>query len=452
VDWSKLPDVGAVALLVCAFASVEHHNHTPVSRLWLVGWAMVVLHFSAFVFLPSPGVWGIAASIVGIASLTWAGLLFQTASVPYRRQPSSQWIQGLLLGTNTLYVVLLVVGPVPAWILNLVAVLFGAGPLAVTLFSLRTVNTAIRWSTVSLYCALSLFLLSFQNRPGNGSDLALNAVLCTVYLGSCINFLHTYRRATTGAFITIAGFLAWSAVFVVGPAMEAFLPHVQVENEVWNLPKYVVAVGMILLMLENQIEHNKYLALHDELTALPNRRLFQDRLASALERARRTGAQTALLLVDLDHFKEVNDTLGHHAGDRLLKHVATVFSGRVRRSDTVARTGGDEFSLILEEPTSRAEADKVGSSLLEMLKQPLQLGDRSVQVSASIGIAVFPEDAHDMESLCIAADRRMYSQKYGNANWNADPASTRRTSPPALEAPDTSLQTAQYSSSPIAAE
>jgi diguanylate cyclase (GGDEF)-like protein len=336
--------------------------------------------------------------------------------------------------------------------LNLVAVLFGAGPLAVTLFSLRTVNTAIRWSTVSLYCALSLFLLSFQNRPGNGSDLALNAVLCTVYLGSCINFLHTYRRATTGAFITIAGFLAWSAVFVVGPAMEAFLPHVQVENEVWNLPKYVVAVGMILLMLENQIEHNKYLALHDELTALPNRRLFQDRLASALERARRTGAQTALLLVDLDHFKEVNDTLGHHAGDRLLKHVATVFSGRVRRSDTVARTGGDEFSLILEEPTSRAEADKVGSSLLEMLKQPLQLGDRSVQVSASIGIAVFPEDAHDMESLCIAADRRMYSQKYGNANWNADPASTRRTSPPALEAPDTSLQTAQYSSSPIAAE
>lgn len=443
MDWSKLPDVGAVALLVCAFASVERHNHTPVSRRWLIGWAMVVLHFSAFVFLPSPGVWGIAASIVGIASLTWAGLLFQWASVPFRTLPSSQWIQGFLLGTNTLYVVLLVVGPVPAWILILVAVLFGAGPLVVTLLSLRTVNTAIRWSTVSLYCALSLFLLAFQNRPGNGSDLALNAVLFTVYLGSCINFLYNFRRATTGAFITIAGFLSWSAVFVVGPAMDAFLPHIQVESEVWNLPKYVVAVGMILLMLENQIEHNKYLALHDELTALPNRRLFQDRLANALERARRTGTQTALLLVDLNHFKEVNDTLGHHAGDRLLKHVATVFSGRVRRSDTVARTGGDEFSLILEEPTSRDEATKVGSSLLEILKQPLQLGGHSVQVSASIGIAVFPEDAQDMESLCISADRRMYSQKYGGKKWDPDPASTSPASPSELKAPDSGFQAAQ---------
>jgi diguanylate cyclase (GGDEF)-like protein len=442
VDWSKLPDVGAVALLVCAFASVERHNPTPVSRRWLIGWVMVVLHFSAFVFLPAPGIWGTMAAIVGIASLTWAGLLFQWASIPFRTLSSSQWIQGFLLGTNTLYVVLIVVGPVPAWILNLVAVLFGAGPLAVALLSLRTVNTAIRWFTVSLYCTLSLFLLAFQNRPDNGSTLALNAVLCTVYLGSCINFLFTYRRATTGAFITIAGFLAWSAVFVVSPAMGAFLPHIQLESEVWNLPKYVVAVGMILLMLENQIEHNKYLALHDELTALPNRRLFQDRLANALERARRTGTQTALLLVDLNRFKEVNDTLGHHAGDRLLKHVATVFSGRVRRSDTVARTGGDEFSLILEEPTSRDEAAKVGSSLLEILKQPLQLGGHSVQISASIGIAVFPEDASDMESLCIAADRRMYSQKYGDANWNADPASTSPASSPELEAPDTGFQAA----------
>lgn len=443
MDWSKLPDVAAVALLVCAFASVERHNHTPVSRLWLIGWIMVVLHFSAFVFLPAPGNWGIAATVVGIASLTWAGLLFQTASVPYRRQASSQWIQALLLGTNTLYIALLVVGPVPGWLLDSVAILFGAGPLAATLLSLRSVNTAIRWFTVSLYCALSIFLLAFQNRPANGPSLGLNAVLCTVYLGSSINFLYAYRRATTGTLITIAGFLAWSAVFVAAPVMGAFLPHTQVESEVWNLPKYVVAVGMILLMLENQIEHNKYLALHDELTGLPNRRLFQDRLASALERARRSGEQTALLLVDLNRFKEVNDTFGHHAGDRLLRHVATVFLGRVRRSDTVARTGGDEFSLILEEPTSRDEAARVGRSLLEMLKEPLQFGDRSVEVGASIGIAVFPEDALDMESLCIAADRRMYSNKYGNAKPSADPASSRSGSPAILEPPDPTLQTAR---------
>jgi diguanylate cyclase (GGDEF)-like protein len=443
VDWSKLPDVGAVALLVCAFASVERHNHTQVSRLWLTGWVMVVLHFTAFVFLPAPGIWGTLALIVGIASLTWAGLLFQTASVPYRKQGSSQWMQGVLLVTNTLYVVLIVAGSAPVWVLNLVAVLFGVGPLAVALVSLPKVNSAIRWSTVGIYCILSVFLLGIQNLVPDSSGLGLNAVLCAVYLGSSINFLYAYRRATTGAFITIAGFLAWASVFVAAPAMGALLPHVQVESEVWNLPKYVVAVGMILLMLENQIEHNKFLALHDELTGLPNRRLFQDRLASALERARRTGTQTALLLVDLNRFKEVNDTLGHHAGDRLLKHVATVFSGRVRRSDTVARTGGDEFSVILEEPTSRTEAARVGSSLLEMLKAPLLLGDRSVQVSASIGIAVFPEDALDMESLCIAADLRMYTEKYGSTGLTQRPTSAGPNSRPALEPSGPTLQSAE---------
>lgn len=442
MDWSKIPDVAAVALLVCAFVSVERHNHTPVSRLWLIGWVMIVLHFSALVFLPTPGIWGILATIVTLASLIWAGLLFQTSSVPYRRQASSQWMQGLLLGTNTLYIVLLAVGPAPAWILDIVAVFFGVGPLAVALISSRTVNSAIRWSTVGIYCALSVFLLASQHLAGNGSSLGLNAVLCAVYLGSSFNFLYAYRRASTGTLITIAGFLAWAAVFVVSPAMGAFLPQVHVESEVWNLPKYVVAVGMILLMLENQIEHNKFLALHDELTGLPNRRLFQDRLASALERARRTGAQTALLLVDLDHFKEVNDTLGHHAGDQLLKHAAAVFSRRVRRSDTVARTGGDEFSLILEEPTCRAEALSVSDSLMQLLREPLQLGARSVQISASIGVAVFPEDAHDMESLCIAADLRMYSQKHADTKTLVDPASTSLPTASDLEPPDSSLEAA----------
>jgi len=88
--------------------------------------------------------------------------------------------------------------------------------------------------------------------------LALNAVLFTVYLGCCIHFWYTYRRATAGAFVTIAGFMAWAMVFLVAPLMAAFLPATQVEKGVWNLPKYLVALGMILLLLEDQIEHNKH--------------------------------------------------------------------------------------------------------------------------------------------------------------------------------------------------
>jgi diguanylate cyclase (GGDEF)-like protein len=118
-----------------------------------------------------------------------------------------------------------------------------------------------------------------------------------------------------------------------------------------------------------------------------------------------------LLVVDLDRFKEVNDAMGHHMGDQVLQHVATLFSTRVRRSDTVARTGGDEFSIILEEPTSREDAIHVGESLKLILNDPMQIGDQKVHVGASVGIAVFPDDAVDMEALCIAADLRMYDAK-----------------------------------------
>ncbi len=179
---------------------------------------------------------------------------------------------------------------------------------------------------------------------------------------------------------------------------------------------------MILLLLEDQLEHNRHLALHDHLTGLPNRRLYQDRLANALERARRSESHTALLVVDLNGFKLVNDTFGHHVGDIVLQRVGELFSSRIRRSDTVARTGGDEFTVILEEPTSPAAADHVGMSLMHLLDQPLLIGEHTVQIGASVGIAIFPEDARDMESLCIAADLRMYNIKHGASEGKTPPA------------------------------
>lgn len=412
VDWSKLPDLGAVALLTSAFATVARRSQSAVSGLWLTGWIMIALHFAAFLFSPTPGAAGTFATFVGLAALTWAGVLFMLASVPYRRERSTHWMVAALLFTYTLYIGLIILAPAATWALIPAALLFGLAPLAVALLSLSTVNHPLRWIVVLLHLGLAAFLLAVQQRPGNGSDLALNAVFFAVYFGCCLSFIYAYHRPTTGAFITTAGFLAWAAVFIAAPAMQTFLPSIRLESEVWNLPKYVVAIGMILLVLEEQIEHNKHLALHDELTGLPNRRLFQDRLASALERARRSSAHAALLLIDLDHFKEVNDTVGHHVGDLVLQQAGDIFLGRVRRSDTVARTGGDEFSIILEEPTSREEAEHVGRSLIQLLNQPLQVEGHTVQIGASVGIAVFPEDAPTAEALRIAADLRMYKRKY----------------------------------------
>ena len=431
MDWSRLPDVIAVALLTCAFASAARRSQTVDSGVWLVGWFMIVLHFTASMYDQMGGVVSMAATFLGMCALAWAGLLFTWAAVPYRNRLSSRWMLGIMVFTNTSFIALAVFAPHAAWALDTVAVLFGALPLVVLLLTLRTTNHSQRWLVVLIYCGLAAFLLTFQNRPGVGLDLALNAVFCTVYLGACIHFCHAYWRATTGAFITIAGFFAWSMVFVVGPLTQAYLPGLHLQDEVWNLPKYLVAVGMILLLLEDQIEHNKYLALHDELTGLPNRRLFQDRLGSAIERARRLGTQAALLLVDLDHFKDVNDTFGHHTGDLVLARVGAVLGGRVRRSDTVARTGGDEFSIVLEEPTSRAEAELVSNSLIELLAEPFSVDQHTVVVGASVGLAIFPDDATDSEALSIAADLRMYSDK----NQSREANNRTQPSKPTIEAP-----------------
>jgi diguanylate cyclase (GGDEF)-like protein len=415
-NWSEIPDLAAIALLTAAFASVSRRNPTRVSGIWLIGWTMIAVHFAAFLFLLMPGFWGQLAGFVGLSALVWAGLLFMWSSVPYRKKISSRWMFTGLGVANTLYIALLSASPIADWALIPAATLIGALPLLVALLAVRELNSPMRWILVAGYSILASFLLLTQFKSGDGGSLALNGVLFTVYLGCCIHFWYAYRRATAGSFITVAGFLAWASVFAVAPWLQAFWPTVHVESEVWNLPKYVVAVGMILLLLEDQIEHNRHLALHDHLTGLPNRRLYQDRLAIALERARRSEAQAALLVVDLDRFKQVNDTMGHHVGDLVLQQVAAMFSARVRRSDTVARTGGDEFSIILEEPTSRADAIRVGEALKLILNEPMQLDGKEVRVGASIGIAIFPDDAEEMEHLCVAADLRMYDAKNGSAN------------------------------------
>jgi diguanylate cyclase (GGDEF)-like protein len=382
----------------------------PDAGIWLTGWLMIVVHFASSIFLLFPGTGGSLATFIGLASLAWAGILFMWAMVPNRKEISSIWMVASILVAHTLYIAVLSAGP--GWALSPAAILIGAGPMTVGLVALRGFNHWFRWLIIIPYCVLSGFLLVFEHRAGYGADLAINALLFNIYLGCSVHFIYRYRHATAGAFITITGFLAWAMVFLAAPVMTAYFPDVHVENEVWDLPKYLVAVGMMLLLLEKEIEHNRHLALHDHLTGLPNRRLYQDRLASAIERARRSGTQTALLVIDLDAFKQVNDTLGHHVGDLLLKRIGTILSQRVRRSDTAARTGGDEFSVILEEPVNRDDALRVGESLKKLINEPMRFGEETVHVGASIGIAIFPEDAADVEELCIAADLRMYSTKH----------------------------------------
>jgi len=153
------------------------------------------------------------------------------------------------------------------------------------------------------------------------------------------------------------------------------------------------------------------LAYYDTLTGLPNRTLFHDRLSQGLAQARRENRKVGVLFLDLDRFKVINDTMGHVAGDMLLKYVARRLQGCVRQSDTVARLGGDEFVVIL--PGVHAEADLTAFSkkILDTLSRPVRLGEKKIFTTASIGISVFPDDAESVDTLIRNADIAMYAAK-----------------------------------------
>ena len=180
-----------------------------------------------------------------------------------------------------------------------------------------------------------------------------------------------------------------------------------------DAPEGFVATMTDITSRKQSEERLRFRANHDALTGLPNRRLFEDRLQSAIASALRHGEQFALMLVDLDRFKGVNDRFGHLAGDALLVEVGRRLELCVRASDTVARLGGDEFAVILGEVGGREDAAEVAGRICASMAEPFELGEGVAQVGASVGVALGPQDDADAEELQRRADAALYSVKHG---------------------------------------
>lgn len=200
-----------------------------------------------------------------------------------------------------------------------------------------------------------------------------------------------------------------------GEFIHAWMNIASVPDSINSTGQYVVILSDITAVHDAQ-EQLSHIAYYDTLTDLPNRNLFMDRLEHALAKCRRDQEELALLFIDLDHFKRVNDTLGHQVGDLLLRAAAQRLKTQLRETDTLCRVGGDEFVVIIESLHSSADVETLAKKLLLVLNKPLQLGAMDVNPTGSIGISCYPADTTDRDDLIKMADTAMYAAKTSGRN------------------------------------
>ncbi|HEX4979666.1 MAG TPA: EAL domain-containing protein, partial [Acidimicrobiales bacterium] len=237
--------------------------------------------------------------------------------------------------------------------------------------------------------------------------------------------LRSAMRRTRADRVLIVPVAAGSLLGVIALGFEG---HPSIDDPLASVLHGIADLAATALRNGLLMDTMRHQALHDTLTGLPNRPLIEDRVHQAIRRAERTRSGLALMFIDLDRFKNVNDTLGHSAGDALIRKVATRLSEAVRTEDTVARMGGDEFVLLLP-AAGEAAAARVAEKVIAAMRQPFDLDGRTLYISCSVGIALWPTHGGDYEELLVHADAAMYEAKARGRNtyaFHAGPTTRRR--------------------------
>jgi diguanylate cyclase (GGDEF)-like protein/PAS domain S-box-containing protein len=216
----------------------------------------------------------------------------------------------------------------------------------------------------------------------------------------------------------------WKEDIIPRKAVDRVLSVVCKDGEVKEIEFKLTFLddGRIIVMLSDVTERRRteeelaYKATHDLLTGLPNRMLFKDRFSVAIAQAQRVHKKLAVMFLDLNRFKEINDTLGHDAGDGLLCAVGSRLISHVRKTDTVARMGGDEFLLLLPDIDWVEDVIAIAQKVLQGFREPFVVGSHKISASTSIGIAIYPDDGEDVDTLVSCADKAMYDAKHRGHN------------------------------------
>jgi diguanylate cyclase (GGDEF)-like protein len=229
------------------------------------------------------------------------------------------------------------------------------------------------------------------------------------------------QRLVAAAFVTLGALvLVTFAGLLAAPPTTDGPPVVLPVEEAGLLLHFALGLGLVIWLLEGEqrrtleaAQRAEHMAYHDALTGLPNRLLLMDRLRFLVAHARRTRQPFAVFFLDVDHFKGINDTFGHAAGDRLLQQVGARLTAQLREADTVARLGGDEFVVLTPDLRSTADVPAVGEKLLEAVRAPIALEEQEVHITVSIGVSLFPDDGEDADALLRRSDSALYQAKEG---------------------------------------
>lgn len=542
-----LLDLLIIGLLVLLFGSIYRKHATVRIRFWLLGWLFVLIHFGLLlipVTTPSDG--NLLAAVVESALVLSGAAFVLSSSLVWERGRRFVLPAAVLSFPSVAYITIVSLWNAPAPLLIALAVLVHAGLILVVcrFGKFRAEETRARAALARRSCLTILavggawMIWEILYQPGN----SVYPLLTEIFLINGRLYWEEFRRASAGVLASVLGLIAWGLVFPSALLVAALLPHFAISGELWNVPKYFVAFGMILTLLEeqklqadarsleyrllfdnnphpmwiyelnslqflkvndaamahygyseeeframtlrdirppNEVEalehtvakshardamlisgpwthilrdgrriqvevsshsiqfegrearfslvqdvterqqlHHQLLhqAHHDMLTGLPNRLLLMDRMEQALASAARRSRKVAVICMDLDRFKQVNDTYGHLVGDICLKQVAERMKSRLRATDTIARSGGEEFTIIAGDLASAEDAEKIADDLLLSVRKPLMAEEYPIEMAASFGIALYPDHGTTAAELWRNADAAMYRVKRSGGN------------------------------------
>jgi diguanylate cyclase (GGDEF)-like protein len=404
-----LPDIIGMMILmgVLAWARTKYRDQSV--DLWLLGMAFVLGESVAVAIYKNTHLLHASMHVIALDMYLLAAVTFGAAS----RQdllPGRLRVPFFLLPALPMFLIATMYGfevTSPGFYRIAVAVSLVLG----CLYILWAVPGRTKYKTGLLAIHVAMWLPMFLMAMQGGLRWIVYWGLGCLYLLVAASFRNRVRRDGIGGLVIVSGFVFWAMCLLLHPMVRNLPIYEDVLGQIWNMQKFFVIIGMLLVLLEDQTRRREDEAMHDSLTGLPNRRLFDDRLAQALERSRRLGTNTVLFALDLDGFKQINDLHGHRGGDRVLQLAATRLREKIRSSDTLARCGGDEFCVIVSDVVRVEDCKTIAENLRSAVAAVAVDSGGRYQLSCSVGYAQFPQDASDAASLYERADSEMYRDK-----------------------------------------